>query len=179
MATAHLARDVRLFDVRALLEMESNDDYEDVNEKAQLAAYTHGLACSSAYWNPTGRHLLSTSYDNVCRVWDVDPAGLLTRPDPFDPAILAAHDNQTGRFVSVFKARWSPNATAPAHWSTGSMEGQKALDVYSADGALIRQLIDSRVTAIPAVTCHHPSKLARVYGANASGKVAVWAPADS
>ena len=60
------------------------------------------------------------------------------------------------------------------------MTGDRALEVFSADGPLVRRLVDrEQVTSLPAVTCSHPSKLARAYGGNSSGKVMVWAPAET
>lgn len=32
-----------------------------------LAQYAHGQSASSAYWDPSGRHIVSTSYDNFLR----------------------------------------------------------------------------------------------------------------
>ena len=95
VATAHLARDVRLFDVRSLQEMASSQDYEEVNEAALKTSFTHGLACSSAYWDPLGSRLLTTSYDSVCRVFNLD-AGSLTDspPDPLAPSSSIPHDNK-------------------------------------------------------------------------------------
>ena len=106
VATAHLARDVRLFDVRSLQEMPSSQDYDEVNEAALKTSFTHGLACSSAYWDPSGSRLLTTSYDSVCRVFHLD-AGSLTDspPDPLAPASSIPHDNKCVIAVS----------RAPAH----------------------------------------------------------------
>jgi hypothetical protein len=38
----------------------------DLVSNARLAVYEHHYACSSAYWDPTGRHVVSTSYDDTC-----------------------------------------------------------------------------------------------------------------
>lgn len=69
-ATSHLNRDVRIWDVRMLRAVDSltaGADHETVYDKACTAVYEHGRACSSAYFDPSGRHLLSTSYDNYVR----------------------------------------------------------------------------------------------------------------
>ena len=56
------------------------------------------------------------------------------------------------------------------------MTGDRALEVFSADERTVGR---EQVTSLPAVTCSHPSKLARAYGGNSSGKVMVWAPAET
>lgn len=67
-ATSHLNRDVRMWDVRMLRKLDSaTSSHEEVYDKACTAVYEHGRACSSAYFDPSGRHLLSTAYDNYLR----------------------------------------------------------------------------------------------------------------
>lgn len=38
-----------------------------------LARYEHGQSASSAYWDPSGRHVVSTSYDNHIRSKPLEP----------------------------------------------------------------------------------------------------------
>ena len=67
-ATSHLNRDVRIWDIRMLRKLDSiESSHETVYEKACTAVFEHGRACTSAYWDPSGKHLLSTSYDNFVR----------------------------------------------------------------------------------------------------------------
>ena len=67
--TSHLNRDIRLWDARKLQSVSSKarSDYGANFDNACLASFEHGKACSSAYWDPSGTRLLSTSYDNLVR----------------------------------------------------------------------------------------------------------------
>lgn len=68
LATSHLNRDMRIWDVRKLTKINSvKSDYYTSNEKACVASYEHGKAVTSAYFDPSGRNLLSTCYDDKIR----------------------------------------------------------------------------------------------------------------
>lgn len=81
-----------------------------------------------------------------------------------------------GRYVSVFKAQWSPAPDLEPHFTTGNMK--HPLDVISGRGKVLAQLTDEHVTAVPAVTASHPVIGGRYYGGTASGKVSIFAPGD-
>lgn len=67
-ATSHLLRDVRIWDARYLKSMNPKTTiWQDALEEACLAQYTHGKAVSAAYFDPSGRHLASTCYDDRIR----------------------------------------------------------------------------------------------------------------
>lgn len=67
-ATAHLNRDVRIWDARKLMKIESTkSDYYTTYQKACVASYEHGKAVTSAYFDPSGRHLVTTCYDDKIR----------------------------------------------------------------------------------------------------------------
>ena len=72
------------------------------------------------------------------------------------------HDNQTGAYVSVFKATWCANPDVEPFFHMGNMK--HALDVYSAKGKLVRQFKQGIATT-PAVTGMHPTKPTLVAGA--------------
>lgn len=65
--TAHLSREMRLYDARMLQKRSVQDDHSDHNERVMLASYAHSKACSSAVFDPTSNHILSTSYDDLLR----------------------------------------------------------------------------------------------------------------
>lgn len=91
---------------------------------------------------------------------------------------MTKHDNQVGRYVTVFKAQWAGSSAygANAHCTIGNMRHQ--VDIISHSGKLMAQLYDpSLVTATPAVTASHPILPLRYYGGTASGKVSFFAPA--
>jgi len=109
-------------------------------------------------------------------VWDIDPSAI--DGGAFEPTRVVKHDNQTGRYVSVFKAQWSPNTAVVPHWTSGNM--RRSIDIYAYNGTLLAQLYDaSAITAVPAITASHPKRADRAYGGNGSGKLYVWAPAEA
>ncbi|KAH9814193.1 WD40-repeat-containing domain protein [Melampsora americana] len=171
--TAGLNREMRIWDLKILTGLSTDSELSTLESKACVVNYSHRLACSSAFFNPLGNKLLSTSYDDHLRVWDLDLSQSDTwADDGFEPSYKARHDNQTGRWVSVFKARWCPNPHSPSHFTVGNMK--QKLDVYSARGELLKQFTDPYLTTVPAATAQHPSLSARIAGGTAGGKVYLW-----
>lgn len=65
--TSQLNREIRLWDARMVSRLESVTDYDTAFEQACVANYDTGRACSSTYFDPSGKHMLSTSYDDAIR----------------------------------------------------------------------------------------------------------------
>ncbi|SNX84074.1 probable WD repeat-containing protein UM00675 [Melanopsichium pennsylvanicum] len=85
------------------------------------------------------------------------------------------HNNQTGKWLTLFRARWNQNPLLEPHFTIGSMT--RRAEIYASDGTLLRTLWDENlVTAVPAVTCMHPSLPARLVTGNASGRCTFWSP---
>ncbi|KAI0797707.1 WD40-repeat-containing domain protein [Abortiporus biennis] len=141
--------------------------------------WQHGKSVSSAYWDPRGRGIVSTCYDDSIRLWDVKPQ-FLKKDAPFPtfrPITQIKHDCQTGRWLTILKAQWSPNPDVYPHFTVGNM--QHSLDIISCKGDLIAKLMDkSKITAVQAVTCSHPSIVERAASGNASGRCVLWAPSE-
>ncbi|KZV86551.1 WD40 repeat-like protein [Exidia glandulosa HHB12029] len=141
--------------------------------------WQHGQSCSSAYWNPTGRFIVSTSYDDKLRYWNVWPDKLRQNGvlASFRPSGHIDHDCQTGRWLTVFKAVWSPNPDAYPHFTVGNMK--HSLDIVTFKGDVVGRLQDkSKITAVQAVTASHPSILARAASGNGSGRCVLWADVE-
>ncbi|TKY90907.1 hypothetical protein EX895_000905 [Sporisorium graminicola] len=263
IATASLDQHVRLFDVRALASVVKEtadapynykgvdaDDLEAAQTKAQFSAHKARQACTSVDFSPRGDQLVGVSYDDVVKVWNMEPdwlysehglksratvskangaaaaaakggrknaavkkedpdaprSGLLnwlsravplkteadvrqaikqeqeapltskTRPDDVlaDPTRIP-HNNQTGKWLTMFRARWNANPLLEPHFTIGSMT--RRAEIYAADGTLLRTLWDeNHVTAVPAVTCMHPVLPGRLVTGNASGRCTFWSP---
>ncbi|KAL5529639.1 hypothetical protein ACEPAG_5624 [Sanghuangporus baumii] len=143
-----------------------------------LAEWPHSKSVSAAYWDPRGRSIVSTSYDDNLRIWDVHEQlqkGGAFRS--FKPLCTIRHDCQTGRWVTVFKTQWSPNPDVYPHFTVGNMK--HSLDIYSGKGDLLAQLSDrNKISAVQAVTCSHPSIVERTASGNASGRCVLWGPAS-
>lgn len=108
------------------------------------AKWQHGKSCSSAYWDPWGRRILTTSYDDHLRVFNIDPGsslvddravGSLLQPNGFKPTKVVRHNCQTGRWLTILRAQWSLNMEYMPHFTVGNMK--RTLDVVSATGEKI------------------------------------------
>ncbi|KAJ7581437.1 WD40-repeat-containing domain protein [Mycena floridula] len=148
--------------------------------------WRHEKSVSSAYWDPRGRSIVSTSYDDTLRLWDIDSSRFESKTafPSSRPFSMLKHNCQTGKWLSVFKAQWStnPDYYPPFHGSSGLSIGNMthSLDIYSGKGDLIAKLSDkSRITAVQAVTCSHPNVLERAVSGNASGRCVLWAPSEA
>lgn len=57
-------------------------------------------------------------------MWDFDAASLpgAGSEEVYEPDVIEPHNNQTGRYVTPFKAQWSPNTTVEPHFTIGNMK---------------------------------------------------------
>ncbi|KAG2078259.1 WD40 repeat-like protein [Suillus decipiens] len=189
LLTASNSRVLKVWDSRKLQKLTSTsgpyqlsqDTVEDLVQSKKgkgtvRGMFQHGKSVSSAYWDPRGRSIVSTSYDDSIRLWDLDVAKYNSSPafPSFTPFRGIKHNCQTGKWVTILRAVWNPNPDVFPHFTIGNMN--YALDIYSCKGHLIARLQDSRLTATQAVTCSHPSIIERCATGNASGRCVLWAP---
>ncbi|KAF5358192.1 hypothetical protein D9756_001524 [Leucocoprinus leucothites] len=203
--TASNNRTLKVWDVRKLQslagQLSESTSREDQDTESTLAEYDyevvnkfndskkgsgllrgewpHDKSCSSAYWDPRGRQIVSTSYDDTLRLWNLDSSALDSSGPfkSFKPFARIRHDCQTGRWVTILRAQWSPNPDVYPHFTIGNMK--HSLDIFSGKGDLVARLSDpSRITAVQAVTCSHPNIVERAVSGNASGRCVLWAPPD-
>ncbi|KAF9535303.1 WD40-repeat-containing domain protein [Crepidotus variabilis] len=166
---------------RSVLDFDS-DVVNQYNETSKgkgtmRAEFQHGKSASSAYWDARGRQIVSTSYDDRIRLWDISsPTFKIDGEFPnLKPFSQIRHNCQTGRWLTILRAQWSTNPDVFPYFSVGNMN--HSLDLYSCKGELITQLTDpTMVSAVQAVTCTHPSLVERAASGNASGRVNLWAP---
>ncbi|KAI0322216.1 WD40-repeat-containing domain protein [Amylostereum chailletii] len=151
----------------------------DSGKACQRAEFKHDKSVSSAYWDPSGRTIVSTSYDDTIRLWDVKPSSL-SKGAPFSsfkPFGRIRHNCQTGKWLTILKAQWSQNPDVYPHFTIGNMD--HSLDIFTCKGVPLVKLSDrSRITAVQAVSCSHPSVVERVATGNASGRCVLWAPPE-
>ncbi|KAI5123334.1 hypothetical protein M0805_001759 [Coniferiporia weirii] len=187
-------RTLKIWDARMLGEMPLTKlgfpptvDFDDMQERLSspkgkgllMAEWPHNKSVSAAFWDPRGRSIVSTSYDDKLRIWDVE-TGLKQRKTirSFKPFCSIRHNCQTGRWLTIFKAQWTPNPDVYPHFTVGNMD--HSLDIFGCKGDLLARLSDSRrISAVQAVTCSHPSIVERAASGNASGRCVLWAPASS
>ncbi|PBK78215.1 WD40 repeat-like protein [Armillaria solidipes] len=189
--TASNSRSLKIWDVRKLKQLGTPPassvveiGLESVNEFVESkkghgclrGEWRHDKSVSSAYWDPRGKSVVSTSYDDTIRLWDFDTKAF-EKPGPFGssrPFSRIKHNCQTGKWLTILRAQWSPNLDAHPHFTIGNMN--HALDIFSGKGELLARLSDSdRISAVQAVTCSHPKIVARAASGNASGRCVLWA----
>lgn len=110
------------------------------------SSFQHEKSCSAAYWDPWGRRILTTSYDDrlrgpcadlyVCNsidivladvektVWSMNPQWLEVdeplSPTHFQPTLKLPHNCQTGRWLTILRAQWSLNMDYMPHFTVRS-----------------------------------------------------------
>ena len=156
-------RTVRLWDLRQL-----KDD-------TPLHTFEHGYSVNSVYFSPSGAHLLSTCIDDYVRVWAVDGEDVSAWPD----CTRIRHNNQTGRWVTLFKAKWTMTDDA---FIIGNMSRQ--VDLYAWEKEAVKggggvpppqlyAMTSGELTAIPSAVAIHPSNEYFI-GATASSYAYLW-----
>ncbi|KAG2174606.1 hypothetical protein INT44_006870 [Umbelopsis vinacea] len=149
-------------------------DIRHLKKKAPepIKQFEHGFSVSSCYWSPNGDKLLTTSYDNRLRVFSTSG-----KVDDLEEEFAIEHNNRTGKWVTLFRARWNynPRALSHSHFVIGSMN--HPVEVYSGEtGERICELYDpEKVTAVPAVSLFHPTTPSMtILCGNGSGRMVCW-----
>ncbi|KAL1712101.1 WD40-repeat-containing domain protein [Schizophyllum commune] len=154
--------------------------YESESGRALMRGeWKHDKAVGSVFWDARGRSLVSTSYDDKLRVWDFKSSVFKTEGQfpSMRPLRVIPHNCQTGRWLTPLRARWTENPEVYPHFTVGNMH--HSLDIFSAKGDLLARLEDkTKITAVQAVTCSHPSIVERAVSGNASGRCVLWAPSE-
>lgn len=140
IAMSSLARNVAIFDVRNLPSGNSKKDSKPIS------IWDHGKSASSIYWSPDATKLVSTSFDDTLALFDWKNSAM-----HFAKSIR--HNNQTGRWVTNFKAKFLAQSDAIV---VGNMK--QTLDLYDAHkGHCLANCRSDLVTAIPAVVGPSPT----------------------
>lgn len=184
LATASLDRTLRLWDLRNI--SKANALWLDF-EGDQLSPHPYGsfqsrLSVSTVDWNLENR-LVCNGYDDKINLFDLsDPVVSKWSPDyqpgpkseedgipnNLTPFTSIRHNCQTGRWVSILKARWQPSpADGVQKFAIANMN--RGVDVYDQKGHILAHLTEEQVGAVPAVATLHPSEN-WVVGGSASGK---------
>lgn len=166
MATAGLSTMVQLWDVRKIPSFTTSK-----KEPKPMSWQSAGRSINSAYFSPSGTRLLTTTQSNTLDIFDnVHLASGLVKPDK-----SIKHNNQTGRWLSTFMARWHPALFSNKEmFVVGSMQQPRTIEVFAGDGTLLRGIRGDALSAVGGRCCFHPSadKLI-VVGGNSSGRVTV------
>lgn len=191
IATASLDRSLRIWDLRNICK--SNASWSEyLNQKGPhpYGCFTSRLSISCVDWNYDDR-LVCNGYDNYINIidlrqqdtkhtvveeWDKSFQPNTTTvdnqviPDNLHSMTKIRHNCQTGRWVSILKARWQPlPSDGVQKFIIANMN--RSLDVYDENANIIAHLTDyERIGAVPAVCSFHPTENWCV-GGSASGKL--------
>ncbi|CAI0395018.1 unnamed protein product [Linum tenue] len=126
-----------------------------------LKMVSHNRAVHSAYFSPSGCSLATSSLD--------DHVGIHSGIDLEDNCMIP-HDNQTGRWISKFRAIWG---WGDAYLFIGNKK--KGVDVISpAENRVVTTLKSSEMIAIPCRFDAHPHRVGMLAGGTGGGQVYVW-----
>jgi len=131
----------------------------------------HSKAISSAFFSPkTGSRVVTVAYDNKLRLYDTSEDKLTAKI--LKPYKSISHNNQTGRWLTTFKAEWHPNRDDI--FFVGSMNQPRQIDVYSDQGDHFPMSDKGEYLAsvCSIVKCHPTQDI--VVGGNSSGRVHVF-----
>ncbi|KAJ1656619.1 hypothetical protein IWQ61_003846 [Dispira simplex] len=175
LVTASLDRTMRIWDLRWMKDMPTDVlptlESETLSANpTEVAAFEYSKSVTAAYWNPSGRQIVSTIFDNTIRV-----SRLGGTAATLEERNILRHNNQTGRWLTMFRATWHPNPDMPPCFLVGNM--MRYVDIYcGTTGKLVTQLYDpERITAVPTLNIFHPL-LPLVVSGNGSGRMVVWGP---
>ncbi|XP_067012181.2 WD repeat-containing protein 76 [Anabrus simplex] len=148
-------------------------DSRFINKKSPkpVCSMPHSKGLKSAFFSPGGSLLLTTCNDDRLRIFNTENV----QAGRSQVVTTVIHDNQTGRWLTPFKAMWHPRRDDV--FVIGAMDPNRAIDVYGVHGLLLRKIRDPLLTTILSVVQFHPS-LDIIAGANSSGRVHVFMPPE-
>ncbi|XP_068246166.1 WD repeat-containing protein 76-like isoform X2 [Palaemon carinicauda] len=130
-----------------------------------ISEVVHAKVVSGLEFSPvTGTRLVSTSKDDSLRIISCDLTTLSV-------AKKISHDNQTGRWLTTFRARFFPNREDLI--IVGSMKQPRRIEVFDIEGRLHHNLMGESFGSVSSITAVHPT-LPIIAGANSSGKAFVF-----
>ncbi|KAK9510320.1 hypothetical protein O3M35_005126 [Rhynocoris fuscipes] len=133
----------------------------------------HPKGLTSAFFSPNANHILTTCNDNFLRIFD---SSKFQEELPTCKKIIP-HNNFTGRWLSVFKAKWFPYRNDVFH--IGSLLQPRRIQIYEEEkGTLLYEMRHENMVTISPVIDVHPNMLF-IAGGNSSGYVHAFVPPDS
>ena len=176
--TASLDRTVALFDARKFSYSQSRDNAR-VNTNATLGVLPHKNAVNSASFSPLGDKLVTVGYDNFIHIYDVPNS--IGNNSMSNGGVIKSwsipHNNETGRWVSKFKAAWDPKYPKEGRFVLGSKNQPRCIEIYSVNEKnTIRpkhRLEHELMASIHSVNEFHPTRDV-IVGGNSSGRMCLW-----
>lgn len=191
IATSSLDRSMRIWDLRKVNSL-IYSEYEDQRSPHMYGNYTSRLSISTVGWNSENRLVCNGYDDQICifnynkspeiTLWSDDfmpdykrtsrkqsaNEDEIVLPNNLLPVNKIKHNCQTGRWVSILKARWQEDPQDGVQkFIIGNMK--RGMDVFDQEGNILGHLNDN-MGAVPAVCSLHPTQNWAV-GGSASGKI--------
>lgn len=191
IATASLDRSLRVWDLRNVSTKNSLSDFGGSKAPHLYGSYTSRLSVSTVDWN-SNDHLVCNGYDDRIQLFDFSgnrkPYSAIkdweknyrpesknsdeTIPNNLQPFNSIRHNCQTGRWVTILKARWQ-KSPSDKYQKFAIANMNRSIDVYDESGNLLAHLNDEDLTAVPAAVSFHPSQN-WVVGGSSSGKLCLF-----
>lgn len=185
IATASLDRSMRIWDLRNIKKQIYSELDEVLDAPHLYGAFPSRLSISNVDWNENNV-LVCNGYDDKIQLLDYSkelisewsetyrPSTKKTKkgeiPENLRSTKTISHNCQTGRWVSILKARWHKHpADGFQKFAIANMK--RSIDVFSETGDRLVSLYNAdMMTAVPAVIAFHPTQN-WVVGGSSSGKV--------
>jgi WD40 repeat protein len=174
IATASLDRTLKLWDIRNVKDSKDWNELDELDTFHSYGTYDSRLSVSTVDWNHSN-DLVCNSYDDTINVFNLGNDALNWSSDytlpknQLNPQHKIKHNCQTGRWVSILKAKWHKFPSDKTEkFVIANMN--KYYDVYDRNGVQLAHLSDPLMTVVPAVCNFHQSQNWLV-GGGASGKV--------
>ena len=153
----------------ALFDMRAGGGSPESAMKPVLELGGHTKAVSSAAFSPvTGKSIVTVAYDNKLRLFKSFSAA----EKSIMPYKSVAHNTQTGRWLTTFKAEWHPRRDDL--FFVGAMVHPRQLSAFTDQGIALPVLSDPETLgSICSIIKPHPT-LDVVVGGNSSGRVYVF-----
>lgn len=189
--SASLDRSFKLWDLRAISKNNNVSEIADLLSSPHLyGSFTSRLSVSNVDWNSSNR-LVCNGYDDHINIIDLSGerknySDINKWTKTFVPKLKTRgkesevsnnivsfasirHNCQTGRWVSILKARWQ---CSPLDYFEKFLIANmnRSFDIYSQEGKILASLTSPEMTAVPAVALMHPTEN-WVAGGTSSGKV--------
>nr|XP_039259939.1 WD repeat-containing protein 76-like [Styela clava] len=157
VSTSHRDGSVFIFDIRNISDMKC---------KPVVTIQDHARSVSSAYFSPiSGKHLLTTSYDDRLRVFNTS----IISQNAVELKGKCFHNNNTGRWLSSFRAAWHP--ASDDVFVVGSMDRPRKIDIYDSSANYVFEVSDPELLGtVCSINCFHKTRNI-IAGGNSSGKI--------